>query len=426
MTLDPVHFDGISRIAEFVEYGVDVQEHRQVAEKVWSKSLDPLLDANKNRVILESLDGLSRHRINIEDAGLAEQPFETQHAVDAGTINPTQFKNGLVVDVAQAAMATTPSDLDLHRSRTVVSTFHSNNHELKVNDEWHTFDDDYSRMRAVKIPPLSGVAGGVVHALALYYAESEHARVHSDAVSDLLILDGPIYPRGMLRWGDRNHDASNFLIENPSPTTVLENYVRLIEEFEERGIPLAGFVKNPQRRMITRAVKRDHDVDVVPWADDAAFFTHVLEVGERVDDVVGERWERDDSALTYTNWFRSRGGTDQPLSTDGNALGIEKKLPDEDYEVTFFVVYDPRRDLIYRVEAPYVFTKEQDRRDRLTLQLLQDVAVAGGPPQIVKKADELAKIGRGEKDSLKESLEKQFNAPEDKTEDDYRWPHLSD
>ena len=175
-------------------------------------------------------------------------------------------------------------------------------------------------------------------------------------------------------------------------------------------------------RLITRTLKNNREVDVsVPWSDDSALFTRLLERGEYVDDVSGERWERDTSALTYTNWFRSRGGVDAPLSIYGDALGVDRTLPKEDYEVTFFVLYDPRDDLVYRVEAPYAFTRDEETRERLAMQLLQDVAVAHGPPTIVEKADELARISAQEKRSLRKTLENQFDTSWRRTYDDHRW-----
>ncbi|AFZ73840.1 DNA double-strand break repair nuclease NurA [Natronobacterium gregoryi] len=421
MTLDPVHFEGIARLARRIDHGADERDRRAFAETVWAEFLDPLRD-DEGRTVLEPVGEQRRRFVDCEDVALREQAFPTEHGLDAGTINPTTFKNGLVVDVAQAAMSATPSDLDLHRSRTVVATVHSNDETMTVDEAWHKFDDGYSRSQAVKVPPLPRFAEGVVHALALYLAESEHALEHATNVEDLLVLDGPIYPRGLLRWADRHPDLEDFLLEDPRPTTVLENYVRLVEAFVDQDRPLVGFVKNPSTRVITRTLKRNRRVDVsTPWSDDAALFTRLLERGEYVDDVEGDRWERETSALTYTNWFRSRGGVDRPLSTDGNALGVKQNLSTENYEVTFFVVYDPRDDLVYRVEAPYAFTRDPDRRERLTMQLLQDVAVAHGPPTVVEKADELARIDRSEKQSLRESFEAEFETSQDRTYDDHRW-----
>ncbi|SEW02533.1 DNA double-strand break repair nuclease NurA [Natrinema salifodinae] len=417
MTLDPVHFEGIARLARRIDHGTDERDRRAFAETVWERFLDPLV--HEGRTLVDPLGDQARQLVDCEDVALRDRPFPTEHGLDAGTINPTTFKNGLVIDVAQAAMSATPSDLDLHRSRTVVATVHSNDETATVHEEWDRFDEGYSRSRAVKVPPLPRFAEGVVHALALYLAESEHAREHGDDVEDLLVLDGPLYPRGLLRWADQHPDLADFLLEDPRPTTVLENYVRLVEDFVDRDVPLVGFVKNPATRVITRTLK-EKDGDA-PWTDDSALFTRLLERGEYVDDVDGERWERDTSALTYTNWFRSRGGVDRPLSVEGDALGVDRRLDREAYEVTFFVVYDPRDDLCYRIEAPYAFTKDPEIRERLTMQLLQDVAVAHGPPTIVEKADELARIGRSEKASLRETLEERFDAAQDRSYDDHRW-----
>ena len=423
MTLDPVHFDGIAQLARRIDHGADERDRRAFAETVWAEFLDPLVD--DGRTILEPVDEQHRRHVDCEDVALHDRPFASEHGLDAGTINPTTFKNGLVIDIAQAAMAATPSDLDLHRSRTTVMTVHSNDETMTVDETWGKFDEGYSRSRAVKIPPLPRFAEGVVHALALYLAESKHALENADAVDDLLVLDGPIYPRGLLRWADQHPDLADFLLEDPRPTTVLENYVRLVERFVERDVPLVGFVKNPATRVITRTLKNKRDVDVAtPWNDDAALFTRLLERGEYVDDVDGQRWERDTSALTYTNWFRSRGGVDRPLSVEGDALGVERDLSLEAYEVTFFVVYDPRDDLVYRIEAPYAFTRESETRRALTMQVLQDVAVAHGPPTIVEKADELARISRQEKASLRETLEQQFDTSQDRTYDDHRWTEV--
>ncbi|GAB3668292.1 DNA double-strand break repair nuclease NurA [Halopiger thermotolerans] len=421
MTLDPVHFDGIARLAGRIDHGADADDRRAFAETVWEEFLDPLV-SREGRRIVEPVDEQARRLVDCEDVALRDREFPTEHGLDAGTINPTTFKNGLVIDIAQAAMSATPSDLDLHRSRTVVATVHSNDETMTVDETWGKFDEGYSRSRAVKIPPLPRFAEGVVHALALYLAESTHARDHADEVDDLLVLDGPLYPRGLLRWADQHPDLADFLLEDPRPTTVLENYIRLVEEFVDRGVPLIGFVKNPATRVITRTLKGKHDAEIsVPWADDSALFTRLLERGEYVDDVDGKRWDRDTSALTYTNWFRSRGGVDEALSAEGDALGVERHRSLEDYEVTFFVVYDPRDDLIYRVEAPYAFTRDPETREALTMQVLQDVAVAHGPPTIVEKADELARISRSEKRSLRESFETAFDTSQDRTYDDQRW-----
>jgi hypothetical protein len=416
MTLDPVHVDGIARLAGRVSRGVDEGDQQDVAETVWAEFLDPLYDDGDP--VLEPVDELARHRGAIEDLALQDPPYGSQHGLDSGTINPTTFKNGLVIDVSQAAMAAVPSDLDLHRGRTIVMTVHATDDTFGLPEsgdvdggDWQLDDRGYVRQRALHAPRVDRYEQTVVHALALYLAESEHALTNADVVEDLLVLDGPVYPTGLLQWADHGSELADLLTEDERPRDVVENYVELVERFVERDVPLLGFVKNSTSKAVTSVVRRTSNA---PWANDAAFFTRVL---TRRDD----EGERLTDALTFTNWFRSRVGTDAALAADGDALGLERSLDAELYEVTFFVVYDPRDDLLYRVEAPYAFTRDPDRRERLRRQVLRDVAAERGPPLAVAKADELAHIDRQAKSQLRARIEEEFEADRQREFDDKRW-----
>jgi len=409
MTLDPVHVDGIARLAGRIEQGVDESDHRDFAETVWEDFLDPLVADGQS--VLEPIGERRRLRVDCENAALQERPFPTQHGLDSGTINPTTFKNGLVIDVAQAAMSAVPSDLDLHRARTIVMTAHANDVSVALDGEWTMHDEGYVRERILQTPRVDRYEQDVVHALALYLAESEHALKQAEVVEDLMILDGPIYPTGLLQWADHDPELAELLVKE-DVLTVVENYVDLVEAFLERGVPLIGFVKSTTSKAITRAV-RDAQGSA-PWANDAAFFTKLLE--QRDDD-----GERVTDSLTCTNWFRSRAGTDSVMAADGDALGVERDRDPEAYEVTFFVVYDPREDVCYRVEAPYGVTRDEETRDALTRHVLADVAAERGPPLAVNKADELARIGRDEKAALKEEIERRFDSERQREYDDVRW-----
>ena len=411
MTLDPVHFDGIARLAGRIQSGVDASDHRAFADTVWSEFLDPL--RWDGTAVLEPLGEQRRRLVDTEDAALMESPFPTQHGLDSGTINPTTFKNGLVIDVAQAAMASVPSDLELHRARSVVSTVHSNDGTVAVGeDDWTLFDDGYSKGRIMQAPRVDRYEQTVVHALALYLAESHHAALQADVVDDLLILDGPIYPTGLLKWTDQDPTLADLLVDDERPRDVVQNYVDLVETFVARDVPLVGFVKNTAAKAITRTVRRKQSA---PWVNDAAFFEQVL---RRTDDEGDTRTD----ALTFTNWFRSRCGADRVLSpTSDYDLSLTRTLDPTAYEVTFFVVYDPREELVYRVEAPYAFTKDPDRREDLTMHVLTDVAAQTGPPLAVQKADELARISRQEKRALQRQLENTFSTDRQREYNDVRW-----
>ncbi len=411
MTLDPIHVENIAQLAYGIANDVDTTDHDDLAGQVWRDWLPEL--RRDGRVVVEPVDDHERRRAPIDDAALAERPFETVHGLDSGTINPTTFKNGLVVDVAHAAMASAPTDLDLHRDRTIVATVHAGDSTADFDDDWTRRDDGHTRQRVLHAPRVNRYAEGVVHALALYLAEGTHALDHADRVDDLLVLDGPIYPKELFTWDDRNPELGA-LAREAKPRAVVENYVRLVERFVERGVPLAGFVKNPASGVVVRALARAGFEP--PWPDDTALFTRLLE--RREDDADGERV---DDELTFTTWFHSRGGADETMAADRDALGIDREFDPELYEPTFMIVYDPRTDVTYKLEAPYAFTRDADTRDRLTRQVLADVATTRGPPEAVAKADELARIATSEKAALRRKFEERFDSDQQANYDDLRW-----
>ena len=406
MTLDPVHVEGIADLASAIARTVDDADHPDLARTVWEEYL-PLFDDGP---VVETLGEKRLRSVGVEDAALSDPPFPTVHGVDSGTINPTTFKNGLVVDVAQAAMAAVPSDLDLHRARHLVATVHASDTTLQFPDDWDTYDDGYSRRRVLHAPRVSRYAEGVVHALSLSLAESTHARYHANVVSDLLVLDGPLYPTELLSWRERERELAAVAGE-ATPRAVVENYVRLVETFVERSVPVVGFVKSPTSATVTGAL-REKGVRS-PWPNDTALFRRLLE--RRAD---GERLT---DRLTFTSWLVSRGGTDGTFAATGDAFGVDRRLDPEAYEVATSYVYDPRVDVCYRVEAPRAAVADADDRDRLTRQLVHDVAVGRGPPPAVEKADSLARIGRGEKASLRRKFEQRLDSERVRSYDDVRW-----
>jgi len=85
------------------------------------------------------------------------------------------------------------------------------------------------------------------------------------------------------------------------------------------------------------------------------------------------------------------------------------------------ILYDPRTDVTYKLEAPYAFTRDEATRDRLTRQVLAEVATTRGPPAAVKKADALARISATEKAALRRKFEERFDSDQQATYDDRRW-----
>lgn len=420
MTLDPVHFSGITGLVRRVRHDIDEEEHRDEANRVWEHYLDPLYDG-EDEPVLEPLGDVTRFAVDMMEAGIQPSPFDSVHGIDSGTINPRQFKNGLVLDVAQAAMSVTPSDVDTHRLRTVVTTVHASDDTVIFQpgpgvDEWDKNDAGFWRGRIYRAPTVERDEQSVVHALSLYLAESQHALENHEQVEDCLVLDGPIYPKIVLNWLDQHRELARLPEEDDLTSTAIRNYIELAETFIERDVPLVGFVKNVQSRGLVRALD-DKEKLTVPWTDDAGFYTQILERRNRTDD----GFERSTDDLTYTNWFVSRLGYDRVVSCLGDRLELALDRDPEDYEVAFFVIYDPRTDVLYKVETPRAFAEDEAVREQITRHVVGEVAANAGPPTSVAKADELARISQTEKQELVPALEDALDSDERVTYDDERW-----
>ena len=103
------------------------------------------------------------------------------------------------------------------------------------------------------------------------------------------------------------------------------------------------------------------------------------------------------------------------------ALGVDRELDPALYEPTFMIVYDPRTDVTYKLEAPYAFTRDAATRERLTRQVVAEVAATRGPPEPVSKADALARISASEKAALRRKFEERLGSDQQATYDDLRW-----
>lgn len=417
MTLDPVHFDGIAGLADYIDYDAEDRDHRELADEAW-ELLDPLWDRDKEKV-LEPIneEPLERRRVAFEDIALTDDEFPVTHGLDSGTLNPKVFKNGLVLDVAHAAMSASPTDLELHDCRTLVKAIHSNDRSEKFQTEWKEYNGDSKRRVVHTDQPEDDFEEDAVHAIALYLAESQHALEHADKVSDFLLLDGPIYPKGILRWKYRSPALTELFEDSDHVNQILKNYAELVEQFHDRGVPIAGFVKNVSAKTVIRTLKDKPDFGPVPWAHDAGLFAQILERREEQRD---GSYERLTDKLTLTNWFVAHTGADKFFVEEGEEY-VDLELDPEQYRVTFCYVYDPRRDLIFKIEAPYAVTKDEDTRQKIERQICKEVAARSGPPLSISKADTLAAIDYGSAESLVKSFEDKLDTELDENYNDVRW-----
>lgn len=410
MAFDPAHMEQVREISSRIARTAGRVTQSDAASKAFNNQLK-LLRGSDGRICLESIGEPTRQKVLIDEVGLAAPEFPTANAVDSGTLDSIQLKNGLTVSFSHAAMAAEPTDIDLHRSRTMIATVHTTDHTVDYSTEWCFFDDGYGRWRIVQTPRAPSAAAEITHELALFLAETGHSLDHASDIDDLLILDGPVYPNRLFDWENRTSDTVQGC-STRLPTQAVRNAIHLVERLTRREIPVLGFVKNPCSRRIVRTLE-SVGVDGV-WQTDTGFFTDVLTPLSQSD-------RQPSNVLTFSNWFRLRAGPNGMMSTPGAGFGIDRTMAPSDYEVTFFVLYDPRTDLLYRVEAPYCVSKDPVLREQIQLQILRSVAKEAGPPGVVGKADSLARITRKVRRDLTRRIERQFDTSVLRTYDDCRW-----
>lgn len=411
MPLDSVHFEAIEGVIGSIDRPGRASRLAELAERLWERAVvDP-----PPEVPIAPVGAPERHQAPVNELAVGERPFDRVSAVDAGSLNPTTFQNGLVVDLAHAAMATTPSDLDRHRERTIVAVVHGPPAEIRTDRGWSTFDGGHGRAKLVAAPTIDREEETAVHTLALEGAEVEHALDNRDGFGDLLVIDGSVYPASVLHWEDRE-GALRTRIGDRVPRRILEGAIEVVDGCAADDVPVVGFVKNWTARGLVRRIERDGaiDVDHLPWRTDYGLFQQWL------DDIEVD----EEPALRWTSWLEMDYGVGTALARAIDDHGLAASGPPDRYRLAFMVVYEPRENVAFRVEAPRELIADDDRRRRITEHVLGGIAETAGPPPTLAKADALAGIGRLERRQLRRQLAGILDTRELQGYDAVRWSEV--
>jgi hypothetical protein len=402
MTLEPVHIKAISELADRIDRCLKPDE----LEKDETGSIEDIFERLKElkhdgQVVLKAIGRLKRGKVSIEKISQSQDPFPVTYSCDSGSTTTRSFDNGLYVDFCHCAMASTPTDLELHNRRTIVAATYSRGYSVHIDttDEWETVDRGASRCKIIRIPPdlLNKRIDRIVHDIALYLSESEHILWLKDELDprSFFIMDGPIYPKHLMYWMVVGSEEVQLLYD-PHTEKILQNYIDIVDHHIDRKRPFIGFVKNPEDMQIMQTLRKEGMKDL-PWVLDAQFFKNLLSSSRH-----GEEKSTYNRYITYTNWFMQPNqfyermlGTTSPLVKEK----LRAKYPHEYYSLTFFVVYVPSKNLLFKIEAPYGLTKEEEIRDIITRKVLYDVALSEIPATL-KKADSIAKIQVSERKQI--------------------------
>ncbi len=394
--------EGIKTLNSNIALNQSGKTQQETALELWRNKLDPLI--YEGTEILTPINSLQRNTVKKNKAAQKKTPYENQYGLDSGTLTPRTFQNGLTIDIAQAAIGSIPTELGLHRKRTAISTIYSNNENLYIKNQDMSLDNEYFNGRIIQIKTeLSQGETDATSSIALYTAESEHLLNNISNIQDFLFIDGPIYPVRLLRWRDIQ---DMMLFDSKITLNIFRNYTNIVDKLLEKNTPYIGFVKNYRSRIVVNRISTEQSC---PWNRDAGFFRAVLDSEVEMDEI------------SYTNWFVSKLNVEKGEGT--HAVEWTRNPEHEDSEVyytSYMLIYEPRSGFVFKAEAPFGFTKQDDIRESMTDLLLKEVAL-NGVPRAISRADELARIPIGEKDAIVESLEEQFRTGVEPDYDEERW-----
>jgi len=350
-------------------------------------------------------------RTRIDDLGTwSDDPWEgATYGVDAGTTRPIEYNNGLVIDTAYAktAVAGNGADRDIERTGHITGVAYLDDDDSTLHSR--TFESDHVTAELVPFPASAEEQrniGKSVASVAQRMSESQQAMSSIDAIDGPLFLDGAVLPLGIIYWllldytGGRS-PAGTWDV----PADIVGNYIEVIDRQYERGQPVIGIVKTSTLSQLLSALRekiahhgiRDDSgrLITVSWTRDHQFMSEVL----RFDDL---------EYLTYTSWFvqqaREIQGQEvdalEPVANRGDHGGAEA------YRRAFCYVRLPKTGDLLRIEAPYLFIKDDEMREQVRLKALKEIAQRRGIPRAINRADRLARISRENRDTIRDLIER--------------------
>lgn len=443
MTLEPVHMHKISELAKKIDCSFESEEVK-TASDIYSLLEELSLDG---KVILKAIGRLFRGIVRTQLMAQGEDPYPLTYACDSGSTNPRTYDSGLFVDFCHCGLASTPTNLDIQRFRTIVCAAYSSSQRvsMQASASWETFDEGFGRAKLVTIAPdeLKRKASDMVHSFAMYLAESEHIPFMKDRIKpeSFFIMDGPIYPKQLMYWMVLD-DEDVRVRQNNDARKILQNYIDIMDHFLKNRQPVIGFVKNPIDMQIMDSVRKKGNAFDLPWMLDSQFFKNLLSL-EKVDNASGHGGRNSknnrkngkhngskNDYITYTNWFlqpnrfyeKLLNGTSPLAAADPLQQELRHDFSPEDYALCFFMLYVPYKDVVFKVEAPYGLVKDEFLRMQMTKKVLFDLSLYGFPLTLTK-ADHLAKIRKVEREEIDKFFE---NMNPDTTYNDTRWNKINE
>lgn len=324
--------------------------------------------------------------------------FNRWYGVDASTIPPKKFRNGMIASAAVAtAGALGQCDVDVENTETIVMAVHA---KLEGESPVELLSGEITlTLVAVDKPPTQSEVDEWVGSSARVPAECWHSEQLAERIDGPLFIDGSLYPRSVLpfvnlvrtQYGDDGVGGFDEIEQMGVAASAIQARIDAIDTLALRGYPTLAFTKTLHSDDIVAALDAKSgaidDQPYIPWDGDSQFVSALLSDDEP-------------DHLTFTSWLvrthqRVYGNDLEPLG----GFNIPEEREAQDFRRAFFFVRLPDG-VVIRVEAPFMLVNSESDRIRLQQLALARIAEANDVPFSVKRADDRARISHETKQYL--------------------------
>jgi hypothetical protein len=342
------------------------------------------------------IDVLEPPRIYHESAAdLAERTlFDSWYGVDASTMPPKKFRNGMVVSAAVASGGALGNcDEGVEELETLIAAVHA---EFEaVDSPIDLIEGDVSlTLVPIEESPARSELGRWVSASARIPAECWHSERLADVIDGPLFLDGSLYPMSVLpfvnmsrtsRGSDDDGIEFKEIERMGAAASAIQSRVNAINTLASRGLPTLGFTKTFRSDDVVESLSaKTENVDdtvQIPWDDDSQFVSALL-ADDEPDHLTFTSWLVRSHQRVYGNDLEPLGGFEMPGDREAR-----------DFRRAFFFVRLPDN-IVLRVEAPLMLVDTREGRLRHQQLALAHIAEADDVPFAIKRADDRARISR--------------------------------
>jgi hypothetical protein len=333
--------------------------------------------------------------------------YDSWYGIDASTVRPQDFQNGLITSAATAICAMLgDGDPAVESERSIVGAVYCDIDGVEFSEQELQTGDVTVELETVRAAVVPRELRRWVGATARVPAECRHSERVADRIDGPLFLDGSLYPMSVLpsvqfaRAINQQRSTSQ-LVETEQLGTAakaIQSRVNAIGTLMERDLPVVGVVKTISTSRVVDSLRKKaqsaENSPLFPWAEDSQFLADVL-------------YHEEPQHLSFTSWLvrthrdpGARGEQVEPLG----GFDIPKGFDATDFRRAFFFVRLPRG-IVFRVEAPYGQVDTPSKRAEMQMFALGAIAEANGAPMVVDRADELARVPNDVRDYLTDVLE---------------------